>query len=83
MAEGNIIVNQAGNLCGIIDFAMLGQGDPTCALVKVWTFLNQESRAVFKKPFDMDENTCSRARGRAFWRVQVTKNLRETILRKL
>lgn len=71
LASGNILINE-GKLSAIIDFGCMGIGDPACDLVIAWTFLNKESRQVFKKHLDLDENTWARARGWALWKASIT-----------
>ena len=71
IAPGNILVND-GKLCAVIDFGVLGVGDPSCDAAMVWTFFNSSSREVFKQALKMDEETWSRARGWALWKALIT-----------
>ena len=72
MAVGNILVDKLGNLCGVIDFGILGVGDPACDLVMFWTFFDKESGSIFKEAMLLDENTWSRARGWALWKALIS-----------
>jgi len=71
IAPGNILVND-GKLCAVIDFGVLGVGDPSCDAAMAWTFFNSSSREVFKQALKMDEETWSRARGWALWKALIT-----------
>lgn len=71
IAVGNILV-QNGKLCAIIDFGILGVGDPSCDAAIAWTFLDNDSRYVFKDVLRMDEGTWNRARGWALWKALIT-----------
>ncbi|MCK9548820.1 MAG: aminoglycoside phosphotransferase family protein [Sphaerochaeta sp.] len=72
MAAGNILVDTAGALSAIIDFGMLGVGDPACDLVMAWTFFDEESRGTFKAQLPLDEDTWDRGRGWALWKALIT-----------
>jgi len=72
MAAGNILVDEAGALSAIIDFGMLGVGDPACDVVMAWTFFDEESRKVFKEQLSHDEDTWDRGRGWALWKALIT-----------
>lgn len=69
IAPGNILVAN-GHLCGVIDFGIMGVGDPACDYAMAWTFFDQESRKEFLKY--MDQNTIDRARGWALWKALIT-----------
>lgn len=71
VAPGNLLV-QNGQLCAVIDFGILGIGDPACDLVMAWTFFDDKSRVVFKNTLKLDEATWSRARGWALWKALIT-----------
>jgi aminoglycoside phosphotransferase (APT) family kinase protein len=72
IAPGNLLVNREGILSGVIDFGILGVGDPSCDLAMAWTFFDDESRRVFKKTMDLDEGTWNRGRGWALWKALIT-----------
>jgi aminoglycoside phosphotransferase (APT) family kinase protein len=71
IAPGNILVND-GKLCAVIDFGILGVGDPSCDAAMAWTFFDDDSRKVFKNVLNMDEKTWNRARGWAIWKALIT-----------
>ncbi|HGH7174092.1 TPA: aminoglycoside phosphotransferase family protein [Bacillus wiedmannii] len=71
VAPGNLLVKD-GKLCAVIDFGILGVGDPACDAAMAWTFFDKNSRNVFKKVLRMDEETWNRARGWALWKALIT-----------
>ncbi|WP_445479755.1 aminoglycoside phosphotransferase family protein [Lysinibacillus irui] len=71
VAPGNILVKD-GKLYAIIDFGILGVGDPSCDAAMAWTFFDDNSRKVFKTALKMDEGTWNRARGWALWKALIT-----------
>lgn len=73
IAPGNLLVKD-GKLCAVIDFGILGVGDPACDAAMAWTFFNGDSRKVFKDILQMDEETWNRARGWALWKALITYN---------
>jgi aminoglycoside phosphotransferase (APT) family kinase protein len=73
IAPGNLLV-KAGRLCAVIDFGILGVGDPSCDAAMAWTFFDDNSRKIFKNVLNMDEETWNRARGWALWKALITYN---------
>ncbi|MDP4550110.1 aminoglycoside phosphotransferase family protein [Alkalihalobacillus macyae] len=71
MAPGNILTLD-GKLSAVIDFGIIGVGDPSCDYVMAWTFFDDESRKVFKRTLNPDEETWNRARGWALWKALIT-----------
>ncbi|WP_152395952.1 aminoglycoside phosphotransferase family protein [Paenibacillus guangzhouensis] len=71
VAPGNLLV-QEGKLCAVIDFGVLGVGDPACDAAMAWTFFDASSREIFKQALYMDEETWDRARGWALWKALIT-----------
>ncbi|MNO15934.1 Phosphotransferase enzyme family protein [compost metagenome] len=71
IAPGNILVKH-GEICAVIDFGILGVGDPACDAAMAWNFFNEDSRRVFKDVLKMDEGTWNRARGWALWKALIT-----------
>lgn len=71
IAPGNLLVSN-GKLCGVIDFGIMGIGDPACDYAMAWTFFDKESRKEFLK--DLDSGTIYRARGWALWKALITYN---------
>lgn len=72
VAPSNLLIDGEGKLCGVIDFGMLGMGDPSCDLVIAWTFFDDESRKVFKEIMNLDKETWDRGRGWALWKALIT-----------
>lgn len=71
VAIGNLL--QCNNvLSGVIDFGILGAGDPACDLVMAWTYFDDSSRAIFMQEMAMDSDTWDRARGWALWKALIT-----------
>jgi aminoglycoside phosphotransferase (APT) family kinase protein len=50
-------------LSAVIDFGLIGVGDPACDLMVAWTYLSAEARAVFRDLLAADDATWSRGRG--------------------
>ncbi|MBM7690828.1 aminoglycoside phosphotransferase (APT) family kinase protein [Peribacillus deserti] len=73
IAPGNLLVKD-GILCAVIDFGILGVGDPSCDAAMAWTFFDDNSRKIFKSVLKMDEETWNRARGWALWKALITYN---------
>ena len=71
MAAGNLLVKDR-QLSAVIDFGSSGVGDPACDLTIAWTFLSDESRAVFRSAMAADDATWARARGWALWKAMKT-----------
>ncbi|MGR3290649.1 MAG: phosphotransferase, partial [Paracoccaceae bacterium] len=64
---GNLLAVD-GRLSAVIDFGLLGAGDPACDLMAGWTFLTAGSREIFKTVLGADDATWARARG---WALSV------------
>jgi aminoglycoside phosphotransferase (APT) family kinase protein len=58
----NMLVSN-GQLTGIIDFGLLGVGDPACDLMVAWTYLSADARQVFRDALTVDDPTWARGRG--------------------
>ncbi|MDA1056868.1 MAG: phosphotransferase, partial [Proteobacteria bacterium] len=52
-----------GKLHAVIDFGLMGIGDPACDLIPAWCLFDFRSRAVFKEVLGIDENTWARGKG--------------------
>lgn len=76
VAVGNLLVKD-GKLNAVIDFGILGTGDPACDYVMSWTFFNYESRLIFKEALKCDEDTWNRAKGWALWKALISYNKKE------
>ena len=62
----NLLVERRA-LSAVIDFGLLGVGDPACDLMAAWTYLSAASRDVFRTELAIDDATWSRGRG---WALQ-------------
>jgi aminoglycoside phosphotransferase (APT) family kinase protein len=62
----NLLVED-NELTAVIDFGLLGVGDPACDLQVAWTYLSADSREVFRSALAVDDATWSRGRG---WALQ-------------
>lgn len=71
VAPGNLLV-QDGRLCGVIDFGIMGVGDPSCDYAMAWTFFDKKSRKTFLDVLECDNKTADRARGWALWKALIT-----------
>ncbi|WP_297637442.1 aminoglycoside phosphotransferase family protein [uncultured Clostridium sp.] len=71
IAPGNLLVRE-GKLCGVIDFGIMGVGDPSCDYAMAWTFFEEDNRVEFLK--EIDNETIERAKGWALWKVLITYN---------
>lgn len=67
MAPGNLLVKN-GSLCGVIDFGIMGIGDPACDYAMAWTFFDEKSRKYFCKVWikilltEQEDGHCGRHR---------------------
>jgi aminoglycoside phosphotransferase (APT) family kinase protein len=71
MAAGNLLVDDAGELCAVIDFGCAAIGDPACDLTIAWTMFEGANRDAFRAALDLDEGTWARARGWALWKAAI------------
>lgn len=69
VAPGNILV-QDGKICAVIDFGIMGVGDPACDYAMAWTYFSEECKEIFLKGLDKD--LIDRARGWALWKALIT-----------
>lgn len=69
IAPGNILIKDE-KFYGIIDFGILGVGDPACDYAMAWTYFDKESRKMFLK--GLDKGMIKRARGWALWKALIT-----------
>ena len=58
----NLLIGD-GALTGVIDFGLLGVGDPACDLMVAWTYLSADARQVFRSALAVDDLTWARGRG--------------------
>lgn len=52
-----------GTLHAVIDFGLMGIGDPACDLIPAWCLFDADARAILKESLDIDENTWDRGKG--------------------
>lgn len=69
VAPGNILV-QNHRFYGLIDFGVLGTGDPACDYAMAWTYFDAPGRARFLR--DLEAGLVKRARGWALWKAMIT-----------
>jgi aminoglycoside phosphotransferase (APT) family kinase protein len=62
----NLLVRD-GSLVGVIDWELLGLGDPACDLAVAWNLLRTGPREVFRAELGVDDETWARGRGWALW----------------
>ncbi|CAN5837214.1 aminoglycoside phosphotransferase family protein [soil metagenome] len=70
VAAGNLLVKD-GALSAVIDFGILGVGDPACDLAIAWTLLHGEARQAFRQALPLDEGTWARGRGWTIWKALI------------
>lgn len=70
---GNLIMNE-GRLSAVIDFGGLCTGDPACDLAIAWTYLDEESRSIFKSHLNIDEGTWIRGAAWALWKALILQS---------
>ena len=62
----NLLVSD-GRIVGVLDFGLMGVGDPACDLFVAWSFLDAASRKVFREVVEADESAWLRGRGWAIF----------------
>ncbi|KAB2354226.1 aminoglycoside phosphotransferase family protein [Actinomadura montaniterrae] len=63
LMPSNLLVDAAGRLSGVLDFATCGIGDPACDLIPAWNLLPPGARPAFRDAVDADDATWLRGRG--------------------
>ena len=79
VAVGNLLVDDTGRLCGVIDFGQLAAGDPACDVTIAWTLFTGGSREVFRSKLAVDEATWVRGRGWGLWKAVLQMEQRTTL----
>jgi aminoglycoside phosphotransferase (APT) family kinase protein len=64
LSRFNILTAQ-GRLTGVIDFGLMGVGDPSVDLIIAWNLLPPPARADFRAAVAADDDSWARGRGRA------------------
>jgi aminoglycoside phosphotransferase (APT) family kinase protein len=67
LLPGNLLL-EGGRLTGVIDWGLLGVGDPACDMMIAWSLLPAEARNVFRGELEIDDATWARGRG---WALSV------------
>ena len=62
LMPGNLLTRN-GRLTGVIDFGIVGIGDPACDLIPAWYLFSGETRELFRAAADVDDATWARGRG--------------------
>ena len=62
ISPGNILLVD-GRLNSVIDFGVMGIGDPACDLIVAWNLLPASAREVFRSESQVDDFTWKRGRG--------------------
>lgn len=62
LQAGNLLARD-GRLSAVIDFGLLGVGDPACDAMAAWTLFSGASRSAFRAALRVDEATWARGRG--------------------
>ena len=70
ISAGNLLIDK-GRLSAIIDFGMVGVGDPACDLSVAWTLCGGESRRVFRAMLPLDPGTWARGRAWTLWKALI------------
>jgi aminoglycoside phosphotransferase (APT) family kinase protein len=68
LLAGNVLVHDR-RLHAVIDWAGVGRADPAREVMAAWTLFASESRAVFRRQLEVDDDTWRRARGWALTRI--------------
>ena len=59
------ILTSRGRLAGVIDFGLMGVGDPSVDLITAWNLLPPPAREQFRTTLDVDDAEWVRGRSRA------------------
>ena len=62
LLPANLLIQQR-RLSAVIDFGLMGIGDPACDLIPAWSLFSHESRPLFRKTLNVDDATWMRGRG--------------------
>lgn len=71
IAPGNILCRNH-HFYGLIDFGVLGKGDPACEYAMAWTYFDKVSRNIFLS--GLPDDMIDRAKGWALWKALITYN---------
>jgi len=62
LLPGNLL-RVDGRLAAVLDFALVGRGDPSCDLIVAWSVLPGRARDVLRDELEVDDATWARGRG--------------------
>jgi aminoglycoside phosphotransferase (APT) family kinase protein len=62
LMPGNLLTRH-GRLTAVIDFGIVGIGDPACDLIPAWYLFDGDTRELFRAAADVDDTTWARGRG--------------------
>lgn len=68
LSPGNLLVRD-GRLTAVIDWGVVGIGDPTVDLIVAWNLLPAATRPAFRAALDVDDDTWRRGRG---WALSIS-----------
>lgn len=68
LLPGNLLVDSAQRLVGVLDFALAGIGDPACDCIPAWSSFGPSGRARFREAIRVDDDTWARGQG---WALSV------------
>lgn len=68
LQPGNLLT-QCGKLTAVIDFGLLGVGDPACDLLPAWNLFTRDSRRVFRSAIQVDDAAWIRGQGWALYQA--------------
>jgi len=69
IAPGNILMKD-GHFYALIDFGILGVGDPACDYAMAWTYFDKNTRKYFLE--GLSKGMIQRAKGWALWKALIT-----------
>ncbi|MFJ6616746.1 aminoglycoside phosphotransferase family protein [Kitasatospora sp. NPDC091335] len=72
LTPGNLLLARSGRLAAVLDFALMGVGDPTADLIAAWNLLPATARPAFRAALRADDATWARGRAWAFSLALVT-----------
>jgi aminoglycoside phosphotransferase (APT) family kinase protein len=62
LLPGNMLVREQ-RLTGVLDFGLVGVGDPACDLIAAWGVLPSRARVMLREELGVDDATWARGRG--------------------
>ena len=68
LQPGNLL-SRNGKLTAVIDFGLLGVGDPAADLLPAWNLLERDSRDIFRGALEVDDATWIRGQGWALYQA--------------